>query len=111
MKKLLLVVVCCFMLCGCGNNINIGNDLRIVKIKSKYSIVGSFSNKTKDCGIYNVSFKLQNGDIIKYYKTIIPVSVDDNIYEFCVDIKDNGLNNISNLEEYQIEINNIKCSN
>lgn len=111
MKKILFVAICCFMLCGCENNINVGNDLKIVKIKSKYSIKGSFSNSTKDCGIYNVSFKLQNGNIIKYYKTTIPVLVDNDIYEFSVDIKDNNLNEISNLEEYQIEINNIKCSN
>ena len=109
MKKLLLLAVCCMMFCGCENKFQIGNDLKIKKKNNKYLIEGSFSNKKKDCGIYTITFKLQNGNIMKYYDSTFPVLVDNDVYEFSVDIEDNDLNAISNLDKYQIKIDNIKC--
>lgn len=110
MKKLFLVVVCCLCLCGCENKLQFGNDLKIKKESDKYSIEGSFSNKKKDCGTYTISFKLQNGDITKYYTSKLGVLVDKDVYEFSIDIEDDNLNSIFNLEDYKVKIEDIKCS-
>ena len=109
MRKILFLVGCCLGIVGCQNNIHIGNDLKIIKENNNYIISGSFSNKNKDCGIYNINFKFINGDIIFNYNSIIPVLVDEDIYEFSIKIADDKLNNISNLDAYKVDIIKIKC--
>lgn len=110
MKKLLVLVVCCLCLTGCDNNIKIGDDLKIVNENDIYQIEGSFSNKKKNCSIYEVEFKLSNGDIQYNYNHKFPVLVDNDVYEFSISINDDKLNNISNLNNYKVKINKIKCS-
>ena len=106
MRKILLLVICCIMLCGCGKKFEVSN-FRWEKIGGLYHSVGSVKNSSNEkCNHIHIKLVYKNGELMEEgncnYSFVLESGEVKNVE--CL-----YTGNLSNIQDYEIIIKNIEC--